>query len=396
MNMDFRKTQYGRLWSIVWREICTFAHRPLLLFTMLVAPVACMVLFLSIMSDGLPTSLPAAVVDEDNTATSRAVVRTLDAMQATNLVASYPDFASARRAMLRGEIYGFFHIPKGVTEKAIAGRQPHIAFYTNDCYYMPAALLMKDMKLSSELVGLAITRESLYGHGLTPRAAMGVVQPVVVETHPLNNPELNYSAYLNNIIIPGILFLLIMITTAYTIGIEWKNGTQRELYAMSGYSSTVALVGKLLPQTLVFSLMVVFFDVCFYRYCLFPCNCGIVSMMLLGIVTVMASQGLAVFMMGLFAGQMRMAMSACSLWGIVAMSITGFTFPVTAMDAPLQWLSWLFPLRHYYVIYVNQALNGYPVWYVWQHAVALLAFMLLPLTVLWRYRVAFLKIKYVP
>ena len=142
--------------------------------------------------------------------------------------------------------------------------------------------------------------------------------------------------------------------------------------------------------------MMVFFDVCFYRYSLFPCNSGIASMMLLGIVAVMASQGLAVFAMGIFAGQMRMAMSACSLWGIVAVSITGFTFPVPAMDAPLQWLSWLFPLRHYYMIYVNQALNGYPVWYVWQHIVALMAFMLLPLTVLWRYRVAFLKIKYVP
>ena len=40
--------------------------------------------------------------------------------------------------------------------------------------------------------------------------------------HVLNNPWLNYSVYLSNTIIPGILMLLIFMTTVYTIGSEMK------------------------------------------------------------------------------------------------------------------------------------------------------------------------------
>lgn len=388
------RDKFSRLIAIFCRELRLFAHRPLFLFTMIVAPVLCIVFFTTLMADGLPTKLPAGLVDEDDTHVTRIVSRILGSMEETDLVTRYPSFTEARRAMQRGEIYCFFHIPQGLTEDAIANRQPRLSFYTNETYFVPGTLLMKDLRYASELSGLALTRETLYGKGLTEQQAMGILQPIVIETHPLNNPYLDYSVYLNNIILPGILILLIMLSTTYTIGLEWKRGTQRELYALSGCSSMVALVGKLLPQTVLFSLMFVFYDVYFYRFLMFPCNSGIASMMVLGVVTVLASQAFGVFLFGAFIGQMRLSMCLCSLWGILSFSLAGFTYPVPAMSSLLQHLSWLFPLRHYYLIYVNQALDGYSLLYVWMPVVALLAFLLLPCTVMWRYRAAFLKYKY--
>lgn len=388
------KTVCNRLGLIFRRELRIFAHRPLFLFTMIVAPVLCIVSFTTLMSDGLPTKLPAGLVDEDDTHITHIVTRILGSMEETDLVTRYPSFSEARRAMQRGEIYSFFYIPKGLTEDAIANRQPRLSFYTNETYFVPGTLLMKDLRYACELSGLALTRETLYGKGFTEQQAMGILQAIVIETHPLNNPYLDYSVYLNNIILPGILILLVMLSTAYTIGLEWKRGTQRELYVMSGYSSTVALTGKLLPQTVLFSLMFIFYDVYFYKFLMFPCNSGIGAMMLLGVVTVLAAQSFGVFLFGAFIGQMRLSMCLCSLWGILSFSLAGFTYPVPAMSGFLQGLSWLFPLRHYYLIYVNQALDGYSVLYVWPSVVALLAFLLLPCTVLWKYRAAFLKYKY--
>ena len=384
----------NRLIAIFRRELRIFAHRPLFLFTMIVAPVLCIIFFTTLMADGLPTKLPAGLVDEDDTHITRIITRILGSMEETDLAVRYPSFTEARHAMQRGEIYGFFYIPQGLTEDAIANRQPRLSFYTNETYFVPGTLLMKDLRYACELAGLALTRETLYGKGLTEEQAMGILQPIVIETHPLNNPYLDYSVYLNNIILPGILILLVMLSTTYTIGLEWKRNTQRELYSMSGYSPTVALVGKLLPQTFLFSLIFVFYDVYFYKFLMFPCNSGIWAMMLLGIVTVMAAQAFGVFLFGAFIGQMRLSMCLCSLWGILSFSLAGFTYPVPAMDGLLQRLSWLFPLRHYYLIYVNQALDGYSILYVWRSAVALLAFLLLPCTVLWRYRAAFLKYEY--
>ena len=385
-----------RIWSISRREVVAYSRRPLFLFCMVVAPVLCTMFFTTLMRSGLPTGLPAGIVDEDNTAISRTITRTIEAMEETDFKRSYASYSDARKAMQRGEIYAFFHIPEGTTEDAVANRCPRISFYTNESYLVPGSLLMKDLRTASELAGLALTRETLYARGATEDGAMGMIQPITIETHPIGNPTLDYGVYLNNILVPGIFILLIMLSTAYTIGMEWKTGNQKQLYAMSGNSPAVALAGKLLPQTALYTLMFVFCDVWFYRYMGYPCRSGILSMMLLGVMTVVASQAFGVFLFGLFTGQMRVAMCMCSLWGILSFSLAGFTYPVTAMDRPLQWMSWLFPLRHYYLIYVNQALDGHAITYVWPSVAAMLCFLLLPVLVLPRYRAAFLKYEYKP
>jgi ABC-2 type transport system permease protein len=114
----------------------------------------------------------------------------------------------------------------------------------------------------------------------------------------------------------------------------------------------------------------------------------------LSILTVIASQGFGVFLFGLMAGEMRLAMCICALWGILSFSVAGFTYPVTAMDPFLRFLSAWFPLRHYYLIYVDLALNGYSLLYVWPSVMVLFGFCMLPILVLPRYRKAFLKFKY--
>ena len=110
--MNMKKT-CDRLITIFRREMRIFAHRPLFLFTMIVAPVLCVVFFTTLMSDGLPTKLPAGLVDEDNTHITHIVTRILGSMEETDLGTRYPSFTEARSAMQRGEIYGFFYIPKG-------------------------------------------------------------------------------------------------------------------------------------------------------------------------------------------------------------------------------------------------------------------------------------------
>ncbi len=389
-------TIFQRLKAIFIYELKAYSRRPLFMFCIVVAPVLCVIFFSTLMDKGLPTKLPAGIVDEDNTNISRTIVRTIDALEETNLAYSYPSFNEARKAMQRGDIFAFFYIPEGTTEDAIANRQPKLSFYTNEAYFVPGSLLMKDLRTTSELSGLALTRETLYAKGATEDDAMSIIQPITIETHPIGNSTLDYGVYLNNIIVPGIFILLIMLSTTYTIGMEWKTNNQKNMYSMAGNSSTVALIGKLLPQTILFSLLFIFCDVYLYKIMQYPCQSGIWSMILLGIATVLASQAFGVFLFGLFIGQMRLSMCLCSLWGILSFSLAGFTYPVMAMSPLLEHLSWLFPLRHYYLIYANQALNGYSILYVWSSVAAMMCFLILPFLVLPRYRAAFLKYKYQP
>jgi ABC-2 type transport system permease protein len=118
-------------------------------------------------------------------------------------------------------------------------------------------------------------------------------------------------------------------------------------------------------------------------------------MALLGLMQVLASQGFGVFAYGL-TPSLRMSMSICSLWAVLSFSIAGFAFPVMGMDGPLQSMSWLFPLRHYYMVYQICVFNGYPLLEAWFHFAALAAFILLPWPFIKKIKNAMLTYVYIP
>jgi len=91
-----------------------------------------------------------------------------------------------------------------------------------------------------------------------------------------------------------------------------------------------------------------------------------------------------------------MSLSVCSLWAVLSISMAGSAFPVMGMDAPLQSLSWLFPLRHYFMLYQACVFNGFPLLEVWFHFAALVAFTLLPWFVMNKIKNAMLNYVYIP
>lgn len=388
-------TKYKALWNVMKREGKRLVSRPLYLFCMVVAPLFCYVFFTTLMDSGLPQDMPVGVVDEDLTTTSRQLARNLDAFEQTAVVAHYPNVSEARQAMQRGDIYGFYYIPEGTTAKVQAQRQPKVSFYTNNTLLIAGSLLYKDMKMMSELASGAAARSVLYAKGATEDQAMGFLQPIVIDTHPLNNPWINYSVYLNNTFTPGVLMLMIFMVTVFSIGVEIKDRTARQWLRTGNNSIWISLVGKLLPHTAVFFLMGILYNVYLYGFLHFPCNSGIGPMLFATLCLVLASQGMGILMIGVLP-TLRLGLSFASLWGVLSFSMCGLSFPAMGMHPTLQALANLFPLRHYFLIYVDQALNGYPMIYSWTNYVALLLFMMLPFLIAHRLKAALIYYKYVP
>lgn len=389
------QSKHKALLVVMKRECRRLVARPLYLFCMVVAPLFCYVFFTTLMDSGLPVNMPAGVVDQDMTSTSRQLVRNLDAFEQTAIVAHYPTFNEARTAMQRGEIYGFYYIPQGMSAETQAQRQPKVSFYTNNTMLIAGSLLFRDMKMMSELASGAAARTALYAKGATEDQAMAFLQPIVIDTHPLNNPWLNYSVYLCNTFAPGVLMLLIFMVTVYSIGVEIKERTAREWLHMGNNSIWISLAGKLLPHTAIFFLMGILYNVYLYGFLHFPCNNGILPMLFATLCLVLASQGMGILMIGTLP-TLRLGLSFASLWGVLSFSMCGLSFPAMAMHPTLQALANLFPLRHYFLIYVDQALNGYPMIYSWTNYVALLIFMMLPFLIAHRLKAALVYYKYIP
>ncbi len=390
-----REKKHIALGNVMARECRRLISRPLYLFCMVIAPLFCYIFFTTLMDSGLPTNLPVGAVDLDNTSTSRNILRNLDAFQQTAVVTHYASVAEARTAMQEGKIYGFFYIPKGLSEQAQKQEQPTLSFYTNNSYLIAGSLLFRDMKMMGELAAGSAGRSVLLAKGATEDQAMAMLQPIVIDTHALNNPWLNYSVYLCNTLVPGVLMLMIFMVTVFSIGVEIKERTAREWLRTSNNSIYIALAGKFLPQTAVFFLMGIFYNVYLYGILDFPCNSGIFPMILATLLLVLASQSCGIVMIGVLP-TLRLGLSFASLWGVISFSISGFSFPVMGMHPVLQSLSVLFPLRHYFLIYVDQALNGYGMAYSWINYTALLVFIMLPFFVVNRLKETLIYYKYVP
>lgn len=381
--------------KIARRELRRMASKPIYWFCMIAAPLFCFVFFTSLMAEGLPTDMPLGLVDNDNTTTSRSLARNLDAFEMTSIKEQYANVTEAREAVQRGDIYGFYYIPKGTTRKAQRQELPVVSFYTNYSYLVAGSLLYRDMRTMSELASGAASRTVLYAKGATERQAMAFLQPIVIDSHAINNPWLNYNVYLSNVILPGLLMLFIFMVTVFSIGTEVKYNTVHDWLIMARGSMFHALAGKLLPQTLIFFLIGIAFAIGLYGVLHFPCHCGLPTMLLVMFLGIIGAQGLGVFMFAMLP-TLRLSLSFASLWGVISFSICGMSYPVMAMHPTLQGLSLLFPLRHYFLLYVNCALDGYPLTNAAPYVVGLLLFAMLPLLLLRRLKKMLLVVPYIP
>ncbi len=377
------------------RELLILRRNHIYRFCMVAFPLLVMFFFTSMMEDGLPTSMPVGVVDLDNTSTTRALTRRLDAMQMSHVVAHYPSMSEARRAIQRGEIYGFLYFPKGTTDNLLSSRQPKISYYYTYTSLTAGSMVMKDLKTISTLGSAAVGLAMLQARGFTNEQIQTFLQPIKIDLHQIANPWGSYNSYLSTMLVPGLMMLFIFLITAYSLGAEVKFGTSKDWLAMADNRIVTALVGKFLPHTLIWLALVYFYEWYVFFHLGFPHLGSSWMLLLLGLIQVLASQGFGIFAYGLMPS-LRMSMSICSLWAVLSFSMVGSAFPVMGMDGPLQSLSWLFPLRHYFMIYQTCVFNGFPLVEAWFHFAALVAFLLLPWCVIKKIKNAMLTYVYIP
>lgn len=384
-----------RLYHLLVRELVIMWRNPIYGFCTVVFPIVVMAFFTTLMSGGEPVEMPVGVVDQDNTHVSRAMTRQLDAFQTTHVVGHYANMNDARQAVQQNKIYAFLLIPKGTTDKLLSSRQPKISFYYSNVTLVAGSLLFRDLKTVASLGSAAVGAARLSATGKTSGEIRTFLQPIAIDLHMIGNPWSNYNVYLSTAMVPGVLMIFVFLLVPYSIGTELKFHRSRQWLKMAGGDIHVAIAGKVLPQTIIFTLMMWCFEFYIFYGLRFPHPGGLAPILLLGLLSVLACQGFGIFAFGLMPS-LRMSMSICSLWSVVSFSACGATFPVFAMDPMIQSMAQLFPLRHYYMVYQMCIFNGYPLTYAWFNIMALLMFCCLPVFTIRHIRKAMLEYVYIP
>ena len=383
------------IWRIAQRERKILMKNPIYLFCMVIFPVLTLFFFTSLLDEGVPQEMPVGVVDLDNSSTSRALVRRLDGFQTSNVVANFASVAEARHAMQENKIYGFLYIPKGTSEKLLSARRPKVSFYYSNVSIAAGSMVMKDLKTITTLGSAGVGQATMRARGFTPRQIQTFLQPIRIDLHQVANPWSNYNMYLSTVFVPGVMMLFMFLVSAYSIGMELKFNRGKEWLAKADGNIVVALLGKYLLHAIVFLVLIIFYEYYIYNVLHFARQGSFWTIILLALLQVFGSIGFGVFIFGLMPS-LRMSMSICSLWGVLSFSLAGSAFPVMGMDSPIQALTWLFPLRHYYMLYQITVFNGFPLIDAWFHFVALVAFTLMPWFVISKIKNAMLTYVYIP
>ncbi len=389
------KKAFRPLWNVMRREVQRMCNRQIYFWTMIVVPVIGSLYFMSLLNEGLPLRAPSAIVDCDHSSMSRQLYRSLDAMELVDLQYKLESFHDALEMVNSGKIMGFFYIPQNFQRDAVGGRTPTLTYYTNMTYFVPGTLSYKAFKTMAVTTSGGIVQTKLVSLGATTGMAGTILQPMIVQDHELGNPWMNYSIYLSNSFTAGLIELMVMLVTAFSIGQEIKRGTSVDWLQTADGSMFTAIMGKLIPQFVIFAADALFVMMLLYKWFAFPLNGSTWALIGGMMLMIVACQWLAVWVTSTIVN-LRLSVASMSLMGILAFSIAAFSFPVESMYGACAIFSYILPVRYYFLIYSDIALNGLPIYYSRVYFAALLAFPLIGSTMLWHLKKACLKPVYVP
>lgn len=373
--------------EVAKREVNRMSSRGLYILVVLVLPILSVLFFASLFKEGVPTKMPIAIVDLDQTASSRKIARNIEVTPLSTVSENLQSETEAMSELRTGNIYGFVVIPKNLQADILASRQPVISYYYQNGFLIAGGLMQNDLTLILHTLSGGINIQKREAMGQQEDYIMSQVQPILLSTHQLFNPTANYSVYISTIVLPIMLQLFILLMTVYSIGIEIKEKTSHEWLRLSDKSIFTALTGKLLPYTVIFFIVMMFQNFMLYKVMQIPMHTSLGWLMLGSLLFVMAYQAIGIFFIGLLP-LMRHSLNLAAFYGILALTLCGFSFPIEAMPPVFQYWASAFPVRHYMHIFQSQILAGFELRYSILSYLYIMLFFLLPLTIISRLKSA--------
>ncbi|MCI7465311.1 MAG: ABC transporter permease [Bacteroidales bacterium] len=375
------------------REVGRMISQPIYLVMTIVIPLIVVLFFATFLNKGVPSQLPIAVIDFDNSSSSRQIVRTISSGQFCKVKYKLSSYEVAQSRMQSGDIYAFVIIPRNFQQDVINGKQPEVVFCTEYVHYLAGSLIMRELTTTLSTLSAGVNLKLRLAKGEDENQALAQVQPIKTDVHIIGNPTLNYSYYLSSIIMPGIIFLMCLICTIYAIGSELKQASSKRWLVLAERSMAKALCGKLLPYTIVFSLMEIFTRIVLEKYLGFPVHGSNILLYLCSILTVVAYQAVGIFISGCLP-VMRTALSIGAFYGVLGFTLAGFTYPQFAMLPAVRPYTLLYPLTQYYNMYSAVQINALDITETWLPLVILLLFNILPLFILPRLKKAAVRLDF--
>lgn len=279
------------------------------------------------------TGLPVAIVDMDQSALSRAMVRKVRAVDGVSVIDVTSDPWSARQALARTDIDGYMLIPKDYERDIRRGEPGDLALYSNGSYLIRNQTVLESLAKAVTSAGLDVVGSKLLAAGIAgPRLAMAA-QPLSVVERPMFNKREGYGSY----VVPAVAQLIVQQTLMF--GVAMLVAVRRNQGGFSGPSELVGWVGFFL---LVGTLNGLYFSGLNFWIQDYPRGGNIAGLLVAMPIFIAAVTAMGLFLGSLFVREDRVLQSL-SVTSVPFFFLSGISWPLDAMPPAMLILGKLVP-----------------------------------------------------
>lgn len=343
---------FSNLWRCIiagfLRETRYVISHPKAWIVGIVLPALWCLLLIGCFSPALMHRLPVALVNQDRSAESTALVSRLESLPSIKLDA-FESPSQALSEMKSGRYYGYIHIPENFTRDMYSTRSSALEIYLNKSVYAIGVTLEIDVKQALlDYQKEAIERLAL-STGVTQTQANRWLNTINVNTVNLGNIAMNFQAYLLPTLIPGILHLaMILMTITSLIRYFWDKEPHKEFGKSHAVIAGTALA-KVLFWWSVYSVMGLVYLAWFAGYSGWALPESNILLWVVALLLLFFAMGcIALLLTALFIHLSPIiALSFATGYTAPIYPFTGFSFPLDSMTPGAQLFSRCLPLTYF-------------------------------------------------
>jgi ABC-2 type transport system permease protein len=341
---------FSRPLAIAWKELVQLRRDRMTLAMVLVLPIMQLMLFGYAINTDV-RHIPLLVYDQDDSADSRDVARSLVATGFFDLAGNVDSYAAIDRALRSGRARTALVVPPGFSSDIKRGRPTVLQLVVDGSDPQTVA------SASNTAAGLVAARAGqLVTARLRTIGAAVSTAPIQLEPDTWYNPELRTAVF----IVPGlagvILTMTMVMLTAMAIARERERGTLEQLI-VSPVGRVELVVGKIVPYVAIGYIqmsLILLAGVVIFRV---PIGGSLPLLYLLAFVFIAANLALGLLFSTLARTQQQ-AMQMSFFFLLPNILLSGFMFPFEAMPRPARILAEALPLTHFLRIIRGITLKG--------------------------------------
>lgn len=352
--MEVKATSW---WRLVRAEASALAKDAGAQAQILWLPLLSALLLAAIFYPGVARELPIAVVDLDRSATSRALIRHLEANAGLRVALVETTPVAGWQALQSREVYGSLLIPHGFGTRGASGSLEPATFYVNTQYLLIGNMLQSEVMATVMEFSAMGTAGGLLASGIPIQHLSGAMQPVPTRRSGIANPYLNYMPFLVAAAIPCLLQIFMVLTGVRLIGREFRLGGRSEWLKLAAVRPIAAFSSRFVLPAIVYGALSVSAAVALFVWLGWSFAGSWPLYLAAHLALVLAALGMG-GLLAVLSTNYRLASSLGAFYAAPALAFSGITFPLFAMPAAAQVWAHMIPVTAFLRLQVEQALRG--------------------------------------